>query len=652
MNSSSSKRTGSSGVDEKLLDLLQTAGQPTLDTDPTIGQTVEGSSSEQVQLPLQASYGNAAVSRKLIQRKTEGEGVSEPAIATSESQPLVESSATGNPASGLVVDDDVETLVPGQMRKTEFLSLLRTTVTSTAEEALAGTTWSAVTSPYIDGWFGIYRAKSGQQIEQAIRRYAPEATQVTSATGFVSVVTTRVRRSIDTWVATGQMPGGPEGAPMGLPDAGMLGTAGGAVAGAASGVAAGIASSVESAASALGSVFFKAREGGAEAGDPERIQSRLGAGQALEGGVRSRMESAFGQSFAGVRVHTDANASGLSSDLNARALTVGRHVAFSAGEYQPGTLVGDALIAHELAHVLQQREEGALGRPAPKNASAYHGLEHDADDAAVGAVVSLWGGGRRGLAKLPKRVLPRLKSGLRLQMDKCGCSPTKKDPIPIPPPTQNQTYEEWLKSFTEYEGTGDRDITGLAPQKLKDYITGTLGVPPDCADVSLLLRHYYLESQGKTFTFKAGPEKKEFKIGAGVSDADVGHCMVQLGTINFQEDRGGGFRLANFYKQGGTRIRNLKALLDAGLKPGDLLVWKRLPHLRGNFEGHVQTVQAVDRARGLLTVVQGNMFQGAGVGALEQRRYTFLELTGDSLGDADIKDAREESFYGAGPWME
>jgi hypothetical protein len=127
------------------------------------------------------------------------------------------------------------------------------------------------------------------------------------------------------------------------------------------------------------------------------------------------MEQAFGQSFAHVRTHTDGNAGRISARQNARAFTVGRDVAFGAGEYRPGTPVGDALIAHELAHVVQQG--GASPETQAKAASGpgYGALERDADDAAVGAVASLWGGVKGGLAGLGGRTGAALKSGLRLQ---------------------------------------------------------------------------------------------------------------------------------------------------------------------------------------------------------------------------------------------
>src|SRR5205823_4199944 len=130
--------------------------------------------------------------------------------------------------------------------------------------------------------------------------------------------------------------------------AGALETIGNAASRAISGItsaASTVAEGVGSALSSIGGLLFKPRDDGArEAQDPEAIQSQLGAGHSLDGGVRSRMESAYGQSFSAVEVHADANAGGLSEDLNARAFTVGQHIAFGPGEYQPGTLIGDALI--------------------------------------------------------------------------------------------------------------------------------------------------------------------------------------------------------------------------------------------------------------------------------------------------------------------
>ena len=97
------------------------------------------------------------------------------------------------------------------------------------------------------------------------------------------------------------------------------------------------------------------------------------------------MERSFGSTFAEVRVHADAAAARVSDDLGARAFTVGDDIAFAAGQYQPGTSRGERLIAHELAHTIQQR--GGTLDPAH---SSEHDLERQADRAAAAVA---WGSG-------------------------------------------------------------------------------------------------------------------------------------------------------------------------------------------------------------------------------------------------------------------
>ncbi|MEZ4322373.1 MAG: DUF4157 domain-containing protein [Myxococcota bacterium] len=82
-------------------------------------------------------------------------------------------------------------------------------------------------------------------------------------------------------------------------------------------------------------------------------------GQELPSGVRMRMEAAFGRSFANVRVHTGERTSAAADALNAQAVALGSHIHFAQGHYAPGTAAGEAVIAHELTHVVQA-EEGRL----------------------------------------------------------------------------------------------------------------------------------------------------------------------------------------------------------------------------------------------------------------------------------------------------
>src|SRR2546429_3347602 len=79
-------------------------------------------------------------------------------------------------------------------------------------------------------------------------------------------------------------------------------------------------------------------------------------GQPLDDGMRSVMESRLGHDFSRVRAHTDARAVESAQAVKALAYTVGTDVVFNAGRYQPETIEGRKLLAHELTHVLQQEQ--------------------------------------------------------------------------------------------------------------------------------------------------------------------------------------------------------------------------------------------------------------------------------------------------------
>ncbi len=85
------------------------------------------------------------------------------------------------------------------------------------------------------------------------------------------------------------------------------------------------------------------------------------SGQPLEPETRSFMEQRFGQDFSKVQVHTGAQAEQTASSLNARAYTIGSDIVFGSGEYAPTTKPGQLLIAHELAHVVQQQNAPVAG---------------------------------------------------------------------------------------------------------------------------------------------------------------------------------------------------------------------------------------------------------------------------------------------------
>lgn len=143
---------------------------------------------------------------------------------------------------------------------------------------------------------------------------------------------------------------------------------------------------------------------------PPAVRDTLSSpGQRLNGSARSGLERHMGGSLGDVTVHTDAKAAESAQSVGARAYTVGNHIVFGAGQYRPGTLVGDALLAHEAAHVAQQ--SAAQGRAGHEDSR----LEHAATAAGISFAMSLGG--------FAARAAHGLKSGIRLQ--RCPVSSSK-----------------------------------------------------------------------------------------------------------------------------------------------------------------------------------------------------------------------------------
>jgi Domain of unknown function (DUF4157) len=91
---------------------------------------------------------------------------------------------------------------------------------------------------------------------------------------------------------------------------------------------------------------------------PRVEQALNGPSQPLEPSVQTFMQNRFGDDFSNVRVHTDTRAAESAKAVGALAYTVGDDVVFSPGKYSPSSRPGQKLLAHELAHTVQQRQSG------------------------------------------------------------------------------------------------------------------------------------------------------------------------------------------------------------------------------------------------------------------------------------------------------
>ena len=341
---------------------------------------------------------------------------------------------------------------PGQMTKGEFLAELRTRVDAAAYDVL-GPVWSIAGCPYIAKYFGLYAGRSARDLERAMRRFAPEAANASSASAAIQLVVARIRTGIVQWRETGTL------------DADVQGLAP-------------AAGSDDAATPASGAARMPSAAGPVE----------LGPGDALPSSVASRFATALDADLGAVRVHTDERAARVAADHHAVAVTVGAHVAFAPGKFAPGTIEGDALLAHELAHTAQQ--DGATGSIGSEAA----GAEADANRVAAGVVQRLHGGGPD--ADLADRMRAAWRGGLSLQR----CSPEE----------EQQAKENGGKDGGKDAGAGAG----------KDAGAGDAGVPavpavPAGPTRSVNLDDVAPEMIGRTFKVTAAITSGKTKLASG-----------------------------------------------------------------------------------------------------------------------------------------
>ena len=139
-----------------------------------------------------------------------------------------------------------------------------------------------------------------------------------------------------------------------------------------------------------------------ETGVPDSVRDVISSsGQSLDASIQRAMEDRMGDSLGDVRIHTGPQAASACEEINARAFTVGNHVAFNSGEYDPESAEGQHVLAHELAHVRQQTG-GAVSMLPQEDV----GLEIDPDPAlereAEETAQRVMEGGELGIQRMRK----------------------------------------------------------------------------------------------------------------------------------------------------------------------------------------------------------------------------------------------------------
>jgi len=181
------------------------------------------------------------------------------------------------------------------------------------------------------------------------------------------------------------------------------------------------------------------------------IQSlRRSGGQPLPSSIRTFMESRFNQDFSDVRLHRTVQASQLAQSLDAQAFTLHRNIVFGAAQFQPQTPTGQRLIAHELAHAIQQGSSSISAysiqrRPQPNS-------RHERQSVSK----------RRRLLRFLERVERRAQAGRRF----------------IPTRRRSEKAEQVLCQIAS--GELERTISAEAKSLLLQIVQSVKGRPPEC----------------------------------------------------------------------------------------------------------------------------------------------------------------------------
>lgn len=295
----------------------------------------------------------------------------------------------GVATGGVALGGDAQ--APAPASHAAFLQQLKQVVTAAANRELAGTGRTAEGCPYITFWLDFYSRVSPQHLERAVHRYAQPAGN--SPAAWLTAIEAKAAAAVAKWRTTGAIDAVPD---------------------------------------ALTLPFDQL------AAEPSLLLASLGAGAPLDSASRARGEASLGASLSGVRVHADAHAAALARGAKANAFTVGAHVVFADGEYRPGTPRGDALLAHELAHTVQQTGSAPVIQTKQAAVSTAP-LEREADSAAVAFLA------HEGAHVAP----PRLSRAGGLALQRCGAEPG----------VDQETAEAAAKVPTHAEAPTTPDVT-------------------------------------------------------------------------------------------------------------------------------------------------------------------------------------------------
>jgi hypothetical protein len=273
--------------------------------------------------------------------------------------------------------------------RSAFMDELRSDLEAMVDEELGQYGWSGKDCPWITWYIERYRSASRDELNQLADKWLDGKVPLTIA-AFRRAIVERARKGVRHWAAKGGS----------LPSFPTLGDA----------------------APPPMLRRWARPSGGSSSPTSVDTLTQLGPGEALSSSLAQRFSKELGGAVSNVRVHHDASAASSAAEVNAHAFSVGEHIAFGAGRFAPGTVFGDALLAHELAHARGIAENGTEGD-----------AEAAANAVALSAVSRLHFGNTDAVPNpghLSKSFTPpQSKGGLRLRRCSTNSASTVAPPV-------------------------------------------------------------------------------------------------------------------------------------------------------------------------------------------------------------------------------
>lgn len=232
------------------------------------------------------------------------------------------------------------------------------------------------------------------------------------------------------------------------------------------------------------------------------------SGEPLRADLRDRFEGSLGADLSAVRVHTGESSSVANQAVGARAFTVGNDIHFGAGQYQPDDPFGMHLLAHEVAHTVQQSGGPARRQHKLEVSSPHDALEHEADRAAdamvAGRPAALSGGGA-GLARKGTEHM----GGDAAQGDKLVTQNTDGSTLEYAPGSRG--YSAVMM------GQAELSEEALAAGSLLPRLTPDLSeLNQMISQQSAIVGHYKTQQEGPSSTLSIGDDqRKRLLAGSG-----------------------------------------------------------------------------------------------------------------------------------------